>query len=155
MNLRAAQPDEADRLTAIAHAAKRHWGYPEAWIRQWRDTLTITPDYLARHPTFVIERDGTVVAFASLLSQGSVAVLDHLWVLPSEMKQGFGRALFLQAEKTARAAGVTQLKVTADPHAEEFYRKMGLVTVGREEASLDGHERFLPLMEKTLSSPAR
>ncbi len=150
MNLRAARPGEADRLTAIAFAAKRHWGYPEAWIERWREELTITPEYLARNPAFVAEEAGTVVAFASVTLQGPAAVLDHLWVLPVAMKHGLGRALFGQAENAARAAGATLLKVTADPHAEDFYRKMGFTTVGREEASLDGGERFLPLMEKTL-----
>lgn len=150
MTLRTARPDEADRLTAIAHAAKRHWGYPEAWIQRWRAQLTISPDYLGRNPTFVAELDDTVVAFASILPGGSRAVLDHLWVRPGMMRRGLGRALFARAENAAREAGATVLATTADPHAEAFYRKMGLVTVGREEASLDGEERFLPLMEKVL-----
>lgn len=151
MTIRPARPDEADRLTAIAHAAKRHWGYPETWIQRWRETLTITPDYIARHRTFVLEQDSLAVAFGSVILQNGDAVLDHLWVPPESMKHGFGRALFAHVENAARTAGAGLLKVTADPHAEDFYRKMGLITVGREEASLNGHERFLPLMEKRLA----
>ena len=150
MNLRAARPDEADRLTVIAHAAKRHWGYPEAWIQRWRDQLTLTPEYVTRNPTFVAELDGVVVAFASIVPRGSRAVLDHLWVLPEAMSRGIGRVLFVHAETVARQGGATRLTATADPHAEEFYKKMGLVTVGREDAYLDGQVRFLPLMEKLL-----
>jgi GNAT superfamily N-acetyltransferase len=152
MHLRAARPDEADRLTAIAHAAKRHWGYPEAWIERWRDQLTITPEYVAQYPTFVAELDGAVVAFVSIIPQARRAVLDHLWVLPEAMRRGLGRALFRHAEAAARRAGATTLTTTADPHAEDFYRKMGLVTVGHEDASLDGQTRRLPLMEKSLGA---
>jgi GNAT superfamily N-acetyltransferase len=68
------------------------------------------------------------------------------------MRRGVGRALFVHAENAARLSGATRLTTTADPHAEDFYRKMGLVTVGREDASLDGQPRFLPLMEKSLAS---
>lgn len=42
-----ALPAEASILTDIAFAAKRHWGYPEAWIAQWRSALTITPQQIA------------------------------------------------------------------------------------------------------------
>ncbi len=152
VNLRPARPDEAERLTAIAHAAKRHWGYPESWIRLWREQLTLTPAYLAANPTFVAELDGKAVAFASVVLENATATLDHLWVLPEAMGFGIGRALFQHAEKTARQAGCTKLATTADPYAEAFYQKMGLVTMDREDASLDGQTRFLPLMEKSLGS---
>lgn len=41
--LRPATPADAAVLTEIAHAAKRHWGYPERWVQLWRAALTITP----------------------------------------------------------------------------------------------------------------
>jgi len=44
LHIRRAVPAEAGLLTEIAHAAKRHWGYPENWIRRWKSDLTITPE---------------------------------------------------------------------------------------------------------------
>lgn len=150
MDPRPAQPDEAARLTAIAHAAKRHWGYPEGWMEHWRNQLTITPEYLAQHPAIVAGREDVIEAFASVALENQLAVLDHLWVLPEAMSHGLGRALFREAENAARQGGATRLKVTADPHAEDFYRKMGLITTAREDATLDGQKRSLPVMEKQL-----
>ena len=40
LHVRRAMPDEAEALTEIAHAAKRHWGYPENWIERWKANLT-------------------------------------------------------------------------------------------------------------------
>ena len=40
VHLRRANPDEAGVLTEIAHAAKRHWSYPESWIEYWREDVT-------------------------------------------------------------------------------------------------------------------
>lgn len=150
MKIRRAQPEDAAALTQIALAAKRHWGYPESWITHWTEALTITPDYIGAHPTFVARTDDEIVGFYALKIQSAVAFLDHLWVLPTTMGQGVGRALFAHAEETARAAGVTCLKIVGDPHAEGFYVRVGAKVYGRELAIMEGHVRYLPLLEKSL-----
>jgi hypothetical protein len=78
-----AAPREAATLTALAHAAKRHWGYPEDWITQWANTLTVTPECLAAHPTQAAGEDGSCVGFCTVVVAGSDARLEHLWVLPA------------------------------------------------------------------------
>ena len=50
VEIRLAQRTDADTLTAIAHAAKRSWRYPEEWIRLWSNELTVTPDFIERNP---------------------------------------------------------------------------------------------------------
>ena len=35
IEIRRAQPNDAETLTNIAHAAKRHWNYPEHWIERY------------------------------------------------------------------------------------------------------------------------
>ena len=47
IEIRRAHPEEADTLTEIAHAAKRHWKYPESWIQQWQTDLTITREFIS------------------------------------------------------------------------------------------------------------
>jgi len=32
LRIRRALPDDSERLSQIARAAKAHWGYPEAWL---------------------------------------------------------------------------------------------------------------------------
>src|SRR6478736_9546853 len=142
-----ARPGEAAKLTAIAHAAKRHWGYPEAWIARWAGTLTLTPGYIAAQPTFAARVGEEVVGFHALVLQGAAAQLDHLWLLPAAMGQGIGRALFEHAEAFARQNGAKRLWVESDPHAEKFYQHMGMTVYGRQPAPLDGQPRFLPLLE--------
>ena len=151
MKIVRARPEDADALTNIALAAKRHWGYPEDWIRRWEEALTVTPLYVRAHPTYVAVTDEKIVGFCALRVQPEVVMLDHLWVLPAAMGTGVGRALFLQAEKIAREAGAICMKIVGDPHAEGFYRRMGARVYGREAAAMDEHPRFLPLLEKALT----
>ncbi len=93
-------------LTAVAHAAKRHWNYPEAWIREWREQLTVTPAYIDEHRVFLIEIEGTVGGFYALRGNGPVVELDHLWVDPERIGQGLGRRLVEHALAEARRSVV-------------------------------------------------
>lgn len=150
MNIRRARAEDAGTLTTIAFAAKRHWNYPEAWIRHWQGALTVAPDYVIENPTFVATVDGELVGFCAVQFEPGEAVLDHLWVLPAFMGRGVGRALFRHAEDVARAGGAVRIKIVGDPHAGPFYARMGATLYGREPANMNGEERFLPLLEKAL-----
>lgn len=153
MRIVPARPEQAQALTALAFAAKAHWGYPPAWLRQWASILTVTPAYIRAHPTYVAfaeEMPETPVGFCAVQLQPPAALLDHLWVLPAMQRCGVGRALFAQAEAAARRAGASRLKITGDPHAEDFYRRMGAVVCGYQPAPMGGRSRFLPLLEKAM-----
>ena len=115
MNIRGACEEDAGALTEIAFAAKRHWRYPENWLREWQEVLTITPEYILENPTFVAAVEGEIVGFGAVQVEGCEAVLDHLWVLPQFMGRGIGRALFQRAEEIARASGAVRMRIVGDP----------------------------------------
>lgn len=148
--IRRAREDETDALTAIAHAAKRHWDYPEAWIARWTDALTITPAYLRDHLVFTADEGGRLHGFYALTVEGEKAVLEHMWVDPVSMGRGIGRALFGHAAETARELGATRLAIDSDPHAEAFYLRVGARRVGEVPADVEGVRRVLPRLELTL-----
>jgi len=148
-----ATPDDAATLTAVAHDAKRFWGYPEAWIRSWRDDLTLDQAYIQSYLVYAIRDHDSLLGFYSLIpldSMENVCDLDHLWVVPTAMGRGLGRALFEHAVDQARGRGARRFRILSDPHAEAFYHRMGARTVGRLDASIGGVERWLPEMELTL-----
>jgi hypothetical protein len=93
MEIVRAKPIDAESLTAVAHAAKRHWGYPESWIHHWRDSLTITPDFVANNVVFVATIAEGAVGFGTLRFDRVAGWIDHLWVLPAAMGCGVGRRL--------------------------------------------------------------
>ena len=146
------QPHDAQALTAIAHAAKRFWGYPEAWIRSWAHDLTLDEAYIQAHVVYAIQDHDHWLGFYSLvpLEIEDRWELDHMWVVPTAMGRGLGRALFDHAVGQARQVGARRLQILSDPHAEAFYRRMGARTVGRRDASIGGVERWLPEMEIVL-----
>lgn len=152
MQIVRAKPQEADALTEIAHAAKRHWGYPERWIHNWRDILTMRPEFIAANVTYCAMEDARAVGFYLLTNESDGLHLDHLWIAPHAMGRGIGRALFEHALEQARQLGQRTLRIEADPKAEGFYTRMGARRVGLNLTSVEGQPRELPLLQYDLET---
>lgn len=147
LHVRRATPEDAEALTRIALAAKRHWGYPERWILQWTGGLTITPEFVRNNEVHAAAVEGgRTVGFYALVGEGRRIELEHLWISPEYIGRGVGRILFDHALGKAAALGAETLRLEADPNAEGFYRRMGAVRVGENVYELEGHRRVLPLM---------
>jgi GNAT superfamily N-acetyltransferase len=144
MEIPRALPTDAAALTRIAHAAKRHWGYPEAWIALWNDALTVTPQALERHAVYCAVEGIELLGFYALAGSGPTRELEHLWVTPEHMGAGVGRRLLHHAVETLRATGGVTLRIVSDPNAEGFYLKMGARRIGEMPSQPEG--RALPLL---------
>ena len=123
-------------------------------MEQWREQLTITPEFVAANETFAATIDGRIVAFYALLETVKTLRLEHFWVLPERMGQGCGRNLFAHAVERATSRGADRLTIEADPNAELFYRRMGAVRIGVSLSEIDGHRRLLPLLAFDLDRKA-
>jgi GNAT superfamily N-acetyltransferase len=144
--IRRAVAADALALTAIAHAAKRHWRYPEEWIALWRRDLTFTPEFIERCPVYCAVESDIVVGVSALVFAAADCELEHFWVMPSRMGAGVGRALFEHAVERCRAIGARRLWINADPNAEGFYERMGARRVGEVPSTPAG--RVLPRLER-------
>jgi GNAT superfamily N-acetyltransferase len=142
-----AQPEHADILTQITIAAKRHWNYPENWIQIWLPLLTITPEYISGHETWIATLNDKPVAYYSLKEAENALWLDNLWVLPEQMGKGIGKELFIHALERSRKRGVSVIKIEADPNAQPFYEHMGARKISEHHSEIEGHPRILPIME--------
>jgi len=145
--IRRATPEEAVTLTNIALAAKRHWGYPEHWIKHWEADLTIAPEFIEGNEVYVAESDGEARGFYALTVSDSKAELEHMWVLPDYIGTGIGKELFLDAMSRASELRVREIGITADPNAAGFYERMGALRVGDLNSEIDGSPRKLPRLK--------
>lgn len=147
MLIRAARADEADGLAALAVRSKAYWPYPAAFLARFARTLGLTPDAIAANDVSVLERDGEVRGFCTLLHRGERSLLDDLWLEPGEIGRGSGRLLFEHAVGRAVDAGARTLEWDAEPYAVGFYQRMGAVTVGWTDSPLG---RAQPVMRLAL-----
>ncbi|MGA7834676.1 MAG: GNAT family N-acetyltransferase [Acidimicrobiales bacterium] len=145
----AAQPGEADALTVLALASKRHWGYDDEFMTRCEAELTVHESDLSTHEVFVARDGNAVLGFYLLIARGTeVAELDMLFVEPGSIGTGVGRELLHHALAVARATGCTHVRVTSDPFAAPFYERGGARVIGSARSGSTGRE--LPLYEFAL-----
>ncbi len=144
MNIRPASPSDADALTRIAHEAKKHWGYPEHWLKHWQNDLTVSPDFISANNVYVAEDDAEPLGFYALVTKQEKTELDHLWVTPAHIGTGVGKQLFIHAMQTAAGQSIDAVEILSDPNAAGFYRKMGAHQIGEAVSEIDGQSRNLP-----------
>src|SRR5215470_17223785 len=109
--IRAASTEEAATLTQIALDAKRHWGYPEHWIKHWESDLTITSDFITDNEVYVAEVDGEIRGFYALCVIDQKAELEHMWVRPAYIGTGIGKILFLDAMDRAANMNISEVEL--------------------------------------------
>jgi ribosomal protein S18 acetylase RimI-like enzyme len=105
-----------------------------------RDNLVAHPEYLILGPeglaegrTYVAEKDGSVVGFATWIETAGLVELEDLFVDPGWMRRGIVTALVERIADVLRARGVQRLEVTANPHAMGFYWAVGFIDCGVSE----------------------
>ena len=114
-----------------------------------RDELSISPDELRSTSIAVAEYRGNVVGVAQVKVVGNEADLLKLFVEPTALRGGIGKALFDWVTYTARSMGAVHLVIEADPDAVPFYRRMGAEDYGfAPSGSIAG--RLLPKLLKDL-----
>jgi GNAT superfamily N-acetyltransferase len=146
VEVRRALPEDAEVLTRIALAAKRHWGYPERWIEGWKESLTVTPQFVRDNEVYAAIVGGEPFGFYALEGTGLKLELEHLWVSPAWIGSGAGRLLFEHAMDRAASRGAKRVEIEADPNAEGFYLRMGARRVGENVYEIEGQRRVLPRM---------
>jgi GNAT superfamily N-acetyltransferase len=144
---RSASPEDAQTLTTIALDAKRHWGYPENWIKHWESDLTISSDFIRDNHVYVAEDNGEIRGFYALCVAGDKAELEHLWVTPAMIGTGIGKELFLDAMERAAKLNVNAVEISSDPNAAGFYKRMGATQIGEIDSSIEGQPRKIPRLK--------
>jgi GNAT superfamily N-acetyltransferase len=167
--LRAARPEEAAELSALAQRSKAHWGYDPEFLEACREELTIPPEQVVAKRTYVavsnagVDVDvaetsaaadpaaapGRILAFGTIEGDPPAGELGMLFVDPQVIGQGVGGALFAHLTATAAELGFHRLTIAADPNAEPFYLAKGAVRIGGvPSGSAPG--RILPLLALAL-----
>ena len=147
MEIRLANGTDAESIAGVQErgwqAAYRHVFPVEQldrggfiFVSRWRERLLRPPRGWS---TFVAERDGAVVGFASVgpsRDEPGIGELYAIYVDPDAWSTGAGRALIEQAEEQLRSEyAVATLWVLEDnPRARSFYERGGWTPDGARKA---------------------
>lgn len=154
--IRRALPEECETLTEISFSSKRYWKDPQEYFEAWKFELTITRDYIENNAVFAAEAQGKVIGYFSIVYvpkdfyAGAVFVrrgdwLEHIFILPENLRCGIGRRMTEYARGWCRQNGIGCLYIFSDPHARGFYERLGAKYLGESASSIPG--RTVPSFE--------
>ena len=129
LRIRAARAEERDGLEELQRRSSTHQPLYREELAAHPDSIELPAEQIAAGQVRVAERDGRVVGFAVLIDDE----LDGLFVEPSEMRSGIGRALLDDALQVARERGLDRIRVIANPQALGFYEAVGFVHTGETQ----------------------
>ena len=137
LTFRDAKPEDAESLTGLACRAKASWGYPEAWLHEWRPQLSFSSGYIDKNSVTVAVADDSLVGVVAL-EDGGEPEIGHLWITPEYQGRGVGGQLIKRALEVAKGRGWGALRIESDPNALPFYKRLGAVPVGEVQAPVCG-----------------
>jgi GNAT superfamily N-acetyltransferase len=153
LGIRLALPGEAALLSGLCMRSKAHWGYDAQFLERASRSLQIDPAAIEAGRVFVATGVGggvLGVADCCALPEPGTFDLLHLFIEPSSLRRGVGRALFEAACAWCVAQGGRRLIIQSDPNAALFYQRLGARPIG-ETPSDAVPERMLPLLEYWLT----
>lgn len=145
-----ANPDDDDEiLTEITKKSKAHWGYSDEQMEKWSQDLMISKDYIKKSEVYKLSLNDKIIAYYSYLNINENTVkLDNLFVVPEEMRKGYGKLLMNDCINKTKKEKTAKIILEADPNAEKFYEGFGFIKISHIETSIKN--RFLPVMELKL-----
>ena len=151
--IRAPTIDELSGLSDLCFRSKAVWGYDKEFMDACRRELSFQPRDLELTLIAVVEHDGKPIGVAQVKVVDEEADLLKLFVEPTALRSGTGKALLVWATDVAKKLGATRLMIDSDPDAAPFYRRMGAYDVGQAPSgSVPG--RMLPKLAMNLCPPA-
>ena len=152
IRIRLALPGEASSLSRLCVRSKSHWGYDAEFMQQAYRSLQIDPAAIAAGRVFVATgKRGDLLGVADCCALPEPGAFDllHLFVEPTALRRGVGRALFAAACAWCVTQGGSRLVILSDPNAAAFYQRLGARLIG--EAPSDAvSDRILPRLEYRL-----
>lgn len=152
LHFRQGRAEDARQLTELALAAKRYWGYSEAFMQSCAAELHQTPEKI-KDPRFtyrVALFEQSIVGFFCIEAMSDdEAELEALFLSPRYIGMGFGRECWQALLLLASHQRITRLSIASDPNALPFYLKMGAKEIG-EIPSESIQNRVLPQLEYTV-----
>ncbi|MGZ3798217.1 MAG: GNAT family N-acetyltransferase [Pseudobdellovibrionaceae bacterium] len=137
MKIRVALPGEASLLSDLAFRSKAYWPYEKLLLEGYRSELELFEEDIVVGSVYVATVKNSITGFYALSSDSKTQRLYFLFVEPSFIGLGHGKALWLHAISLARQRGWKSISFYADSYAvEAFYKYQNCQIIGSLNSKL-------------------
>lgn len=125
--------DDAEELSNLANRSKRHWGYSKESMELWKQSLTITEDFLEKHTVIKAMLEDEIVGFFALEEIQPTTQIAQYWVDTPFMRKGYGSEMFNYLKSFLKSKEVEKVNLLLDPNGLNFFKKRGGVVLDKVE----------------------
>ena len=121
-------------------------------MQLWKPGLTIDPIDLKEQyfwGAFKTKKENSLISCLGLYDVEENWEIKHFWVHPDFIRQGIGRRMFHFALEFCKGYEYKTIKVTSEPFAAGFYKKLGAVQVAELQSKIPGRKK--PVFQIDLS----
>jgi streptomycin 6-kinase len=148
MNIRIkdASIDDLNQINHVLRSSKSYWGYDQNFLDLFMEKLGMTEEYLKKHTIKLFYVNNQLAGFYNfLINDEGLFELDTFFLHPNSIGKGLGRKLWHMCCKTAKEQNKDEFIIWSDPHAENFYLKMGCEKIGVRQSPMMP-DRYPPIL---------
>jgi N-acetylglutamate synthase-like GNAT family acetyltransferase len=141
--VRQAQPADLPALTTIYRRASLSNKDDAPNLLAHPEVLVLSDEAIRTgRMRLAVDPAGTIVGFATVQQEDGFLELEDLFVDPDWMRQGIATLLIQDAMTAAQQRGISRIEVTANPHADAFYRQVGFQPAGEVQTRFGPGQRM-------------
>lgn len=143
INIRCANPEDSKSLTELAIRSEAYWGYDDNFMDKFKTLYKVSEEFIINNPTYIMEEDGEIIGFYSILIEESQRSLEYFFIEPKFIGKGYGKLLWQHVIKSCDTLKIKEFIIVTSPQAQAFYTKLGAKLQGEVE-SLVAKGRMIP-----------
>lgn len=138
---------DIDAINHLMLMSKAFWGYDDKFLDRFMDIIGIKENYLRNNTIKLVYLNNQFIGFYNFIihKDGSFE-LDNFFLHSDFIGKGFGRKMWEHCCNDARQLGINEFIVWSDPHAENFYIKMGCQKIGERKSPMMPN-RYPPVLK--------
>lgn len=145
--IRDALADDLNQINELLRISKAYWRYDNNFLDRFMEKLGITYAYMQQHAIKLFYVDDHLAGFFNFgFNTDNLFELDNFFLHPDYIGKGIGRVLWQACCQEAKKQNEKEFIIWSDPHAENFYLKMGCEKIGVRQSPMMP-DRYPPILK--------
>lgn len=142
---------DLNKINELMGLSKGYWKYEPDFLKTFIKKFRLDLAYIKKNSVKLLYLNSSLAGFYSFcVNKEDLLMLDNFFLHPNYIGKGIGRILWEACCKTAKELKKNAFIICSDPHAEDFYLKLGCEKIGLQQSMLCP-TRYLPILKYQLS----
>jgi N-acetylglutamate synthase-like GNAT family acetyltransferase len=135
MEIKKTNSNDITYINLLISRSKSYWNYDPDYLKASLPLIQISEIWLQQHAGFTLYNNCKILGFLGVEKFDNFWKLEHLWIDPEKINQGYGRKAIQYLCCLAMEQKIAKILLLPDPPAEKFYSRLGAQLTGVKVSS--------------------